>query len=116
MLVKDRMSPQPVTVGPDDTLAHALRLTRAHRVRHLPVVGSDQLLAGIVSDRDIRLAMPSPLTVNVLPCPGWLCKRISPPSRRDSSRTNWRNSCTAGPNGVSAPPNSGGSPSSQSLV
>jgi acetoin utilization protein AcuB len=63
MLVKDRMSRQPITVGPDDTLAHALRLTRKHRIRHLPVVGSDQLLAGIVSDRDIRLAMPSPLTV-----------------------------------------------------
>lgn len=51
------------TVGPDDTLAHALKLTRAHRVRHLPVVGGDGKLVGIVSDRDIRLAMPSPLTV-----------------------------------------------------
>jgi len=51
------------TVRPDDPLAHALRLTRAHRVRHLPVVGEDGKLVGIVSDRDIRLAMPSPLTV-----------------------------------------------------
>jgi acetoin utilization protein AcuB len=63
MLVRDRMHRDPVTVGPDDTLAHALRLTRRHRIRHLPVVHSGGGLAGILSDRDIRLAMPSPLTV-----------------------------------------------------
>jgi acetoin utilization protein AcuB len=63
MLVKHRMTRDPITVTPDDTLAHALQLTRAHRIRHLPVVGRDARLAGILSDRDIRLAMPSPLTV-----------------------------------------------------
>jgi acetoin utilization protein AcuB len=50
-------------VTPDDTLAHALRLTRTHRIRHLPVCGGSGTLLGILSDRDIRLAMPSPLTV-----------------------------------------------------
>ncbi|HEV2131258.1 MAG TPA: CBS and ACT domain-containing protein [Longimicrobiaceae bacterium] len=63
MLVKDRMSRDPVTVTPDDTLAQALQLTREHRIRHLPVVGGNGMLCGILSDRDIRLAMPSPLTV-----------------------------------------------------
>lgn len=63
MLVRDWMHPDPITVGPDDTLADALRLTRQHRVRHLPVVLRESELTGIVSDRDIRLAMPSPLTV-----------------------------------------------------
>jgi acetoin utilization protein AcuB len=63
MLVKDRMRPRPITVTPDDTLADALRLTREHRIRHLPVVLPTGELAGILSDRDIRLAMPSPLTV-----------------------------------------------------
>ena len=62
MLVKNRMTADPVSVTPDSTLADALRLTREHRVRHLPVV-ENGVLAGIVSDRDIRLAMPSPLTV-----------------------------------------------------
>jgi acetoin utilization protein AcuB len=62
MLVKNRMTPDPVAVRPGDTLADALRLTREHRVRHLPVV-EDGALVGIVSDRDIRLAMPSPLAV-----------------------------------------------------
>jgi acetoin utilization protein AcuB len=63
MLVTHRMTRDPITVTPDDTLAHALKLTRAHRIRHLPVVGGDGRIAGILSDRDIRLAMPSPLTV-----------------------------------------------------
>jgi acetoin utilization protein AcuB len=63
MLVKHRMTRDPITVSPDDTLAHALQLTRNHRIRHLPVVGGSGLLSGILSDRDIRLAMPSPLAV-----------------------------------------------------
>jgi acetoin utilization protein AcuB len=56
------MQPEPVTVAPGDSLAHALQLTRRHRVRHLPVVLPTGGLTGILSDRDIRLAMPSPLT------------------------------------------------------
>jgi acetoin utilization protein AcuB len=62
MLVKNRMSADPVSVSPDDTLAQALRLTREHRIRHLPVV-RDGDLVGILSDRDLRSAMPSPLEV-----------------------------------------------------
>ncbi|MBV9773014.1 MAG: CBS domain-containing protein, partial [Gemmatimonadetes bacterium] len=57
------MTRDPVTAGPDDSLTHALRLTREHRIRHLPVVDANGTLAGIVSDRDIRLAMPSPFSV-----------------------------------------------------
>ncbi|CAN5815162.1 acetoin utilization AcuB family protein [soil metagenome] len=63
MLVRDHMKRDPRTVTPDDTLATALNLTREHRIRHLPVVLSTGGLTGIVSDRDIRLAMPSPLAV-----------------------------------------------------
>lgn len=61
MLVRSRMTRDPFSVAPDASLADALRLTREHRIRHLPVL-RDGVLAGIVSDRDIRLAMPSPLT------------------------------------------------------
>lgn len=57
------MQRDPITVSPDDTLAHALRLTRHHRIRHLPVVLPGGRITGMLSDRDIRLAMPSPLTV-----------------------------------------------------
>ena len=62
MLVKNRMSTDPVSVAPEDSLATAARLTREHHVRHLPVVRGGELV-GIVSDRDIRSAMPSPLEV-----------------------------------------------------
>lgn len=61
MLVNKRMTRDPLVVSPDQTLADALRLTRARRIRHLPVV-QDGELVGMVSDRDVRLAMPSPLT------------------------------------------------------
>lgn len=61
MLVNKRMTRDPVTVSPAQSLADALRLTRARRLRHLPVV-QDGGVVGIVSDRDVRLAMPSPLT------------------------------------------------------
>jgi acetoin utilization protein AcuB len=61
MLVKQRMTRDPLVVAPDQPLADALRLTRARRIRHLPVVEEGRLV-GIVSDRDVRLAMPSPLT------------------------------------------------------
>ncbi len=62
MLVRDCMKRDVVTVTPDDTLATALVLTRKHRVRHLPVLLESGVLVGMISDRDIRLAMPSPLT------------------------------------------------------
>jgi acetoin utilization protein AcuB len=61
MLVEKRMTRDPLVVSPDQSLAEALRLTRSRRVRHLPVV-EDGLLVGIVTDRDVRLAMPSPFT------------------------------------------------------
>jgi acetoin utilization protein AcuB len=62
MLVRECIHGEVTTVTPDDTLATALALTRKHRIRHLPVVLAGGDLAGILSDRDIRLAMPSPLT------------------------------------------------------
>jgi acetoin utilization protein AcuB len=60
MLVKNQMSGSPVTVASSASIAEALRTVRQHRVRHLPVVDDGELV-GIVSDRDLRLAMPSPL-------------------------------------------------------
>jgi acetoin utilization protein AcuB len=61
MLVKKRMTHDAVVVSPRHSLADALRLTRERRIRHLPVV-DDGVLVGIISDRDVRTALPSPLT------------------------------------------------------
>jgi len=61
MLVEKRMKRDPVTVAPDDSFRHAMILIRQKGIRHLPVVEEGQLV-GIVTDRDIRQASPSPAT------------------------------------------------------
>ena len=57
MRVKDLMSHCPITIGPTTPVLEAYRLMQAQRVRHLLVLDHGRL-AGIVSDRDIRLNMP----------------------------------------------------------
>src|SRR5688572_6109769 len=57
MLVRAKMTPDVITASPDTSLADALKLTRGNRIRHLPVVQDGQLV-GLVTDRDLRLAMP----------------------------------------------------------
>jgi acetoin utilization protein AcuB len=53
MLVRNRMSQNPVTVTLQDTLAAAREKMITGRFRHLPVV-QDDALVGILTDRDIR--------------------------------------------------------------
>lgn len=57
MLVRSRMAQRLITVAPDTPIADALALSRKHRIRHLPVVQGERLV-GLVTDRDIRLAIP----------------------------------------------------------
>ena len=49
----DLMTAPPVTIGPDDTVAHAARLMYARRVNRLPVVNGDGRLIGIVTRSDV---------------------------------------------------------------
>lgn len=51
--VGSAMATEVHSCQPDDTLAGALKLMRAHRVRRLPVVDDDGLLLGIISLNDI---------------------------------------------------------------
>ncbi|SCB11184.1 IMP dehydrogenase [Rhizobium lusitanum] len=46
----------PVTIGPDATLAEALALMRAHGISGIPVVEKSQLPVGILTNRDVRFA------------------------------------------------------------
>ena len=57
MLVRSKMTSNVITASPETTLADALKLTRGNRIRHLPVVENNRLV-GLVTDRDLRLAMP----------------------------------------------------------
>ena len=44
----------PVTIGPEHRLEHALALMRAHRISGLPVVDGDKRPVGILTNRDVR--------------------------------------------------------------
>jgi acetoin utilization protein AcuB len=55
------MTPYPVTVPPDTTVVDARRIMEERRIRHL-LVTTDNRFVGIVTDRDIRLNLPSPAT------------------------------------------------------
>jgi len=61
MRVKDLMTRRPITIEPETPVLEAQYVMRSQRVRHLLVLEHGQL-AGIVTDRDIRLNLPSPAT------------------------------------------------------
>ena len=56
--VRDSMTREVITLGPEASAAEAWSLCREHRIRHIPVV-QDGRLAGMVSDRDLRDVSPS---------------------------------------------------------
>ncbi len=62
MLVRKRMTPNPITVTPDTSVSDAMRLMREKRIRRLPVLDHNAHLVGIVSDHDLLYASPSPAT------------------------------------------------------
>jgi len=55
MLVSDIMSPNVVSITPEESVALAARLLYRHNVGALPVCSEDGRLRGIVTDRDIVL-------------------------------------------------------------
>lgn len=55
--VRDVMTPEPHTVGPEQTLEEAATLMHEHDVSRLPVVDGDGRLLGIVSRGDIVRSM-----------------------------------------------------------
>lgn len=61
MKARDLMPRDVVTATPDTSLARGQRIMHNQGIRHLPVVSGTQLV-GIVTDRDIRDATPSPAT------------------------------------------------------
>ena len=60
-LVRDYMTPDPVTLEPEDTLMHVLELMRLRGVRHIPVVLAGELV-GLVAEGDVKRAEPSTLS------------------------------------------------------
>lgn len=60
MNVSDIMTKKPVTVRLDTPLREALGLMEDINCHHLPVLGNNDHLIGILSDRDCRSALNSP--------------------------------------------------------
>jgi 2-oxoglutarate ferredoxin oxidoreductase subunit beta len=51
--VADHMTPNPMTLQPDQPVAHALHLMSVHGFRHLPLVDEQNRPTGIISFRDV---------------------------------------------------------------
>lgn len=61
--VNDLMTVNPDSVEPDTTLRQMLTLMKWHGYRQLPVTEGDKLV-GIVTDRDLRLVLNSPMVLH----------------------------------------------------
>jgi len=61
MFVTKAMTRKVVTVRPEDNLLDTRQLMKTHKIHHIPVVEEGDKLVGIISDRDVRSAMPSTL-------------------------------------------------------
>ena len=62
MTIRELMTGGLITVRPETPVQQARDLMAKERIRHLPVVGPGGALVGIVTDRDIRLNLPSRAT------------------------------------------------------
>lgn len=63
MLVYERMTHHPITVYPDMPIEAALKLMREEKVRRFPVIDrKTQKLIGMVTEKDLLYASPSPAT------------------------------------------------------
>jgi acetoin utilization protein AcuB len=62
MLVRERMTHNPVLCSPDLSVNDAFDLMKKEHIRRLPVVDKHGKLVGIVSDKDLLRVSPSPAT------------------------------------------------------
>jgi acetoin utilization protein AcuB len=62
MLIRERMTRNPVLCAPDLPVNDAFDLMKKERIRRIPVVEKNGRLAGIVSDKDLLRVSPSPAT------------------------------------------------------
>ena len=62
MLVRDYMSTPAITIKTTTGVQEALKTMHIHHIRRLPIVDEAERLVGIVSERDLLYASPSPAT------------------------------------------------------
>ena len=64
LTVRDLMSVDPKTVKPDTLLSDVIHIMKVEGCRQLPVIDEQGQVTGIVTDRDIRLAINSPIILH----------------------------------------------------
>ena len=64
LTVRDLMTIDPGTVQPDTLINDVLHIIKVEGCRQLPVVNDQGQVTGIVTDRDVRLAMNSPIILH----------------------------------------------------
>ncbi len=62
MLIASRMTINPITATPDMTIQAADAIMKQERIHILPVMDDNHKLVGIISEKDILKAMPSPVS------------------------------------------------------
>jgi acetoin utilization protein AcuB len=62
MLVKERMTKNPIFIRPDTPVTEAQALIKREKIHHLPVMDKDEKLVGIVTEKDLLYASPSVAT------------------------------------------------------
>ena len=62
MLVRDRMSKHPLTVGMNQTVSETHKYMQEQKVRHLPVIDKSGVMIGLVTEDDLLKAEPSSAT------------------------------------------------------
>ena len=63
LTVNDMMTVVPDTIGPTTPLREIIGMMKSEGYRHLPIVDNGELV-GIITDRDIRLVMNSPMVLH----------------------------------------------------
>ena len=59
MFVSNSMTEKVVSIDNDADIFEAKEKMDQNRIRHLPVIGKDNYVVGIITDRDIRSVLPS---------------------------------------------------------
>ncbi|MGN7478042.1 acetoin utilization AcuB family protein [Solibacillus silvestris] len=59
MIVEEIMKTEIHTLLPENTVHDAVRLMREKKIRHVPIVNKDNAVVGIITEHDIKNALPS---------------------------------------------------------
>lgn len=61
MLIEEIMKTDIFTLKPSNTIKDASKIMRTQKIRHLPIVNDNHNLVGLLTERDLKNALPSPL-------------------------------------------------------